>query len=73
MPIHFHKVLKIIAFVLAAVWDQAWLPLVMGTSPALQARRALVKLLITLSSLYAVVVNLHRDPVLKNGGHASGK
>ena len=33
----------------------------MTVSPALQARRALVKLLLTLASLYSVVVDLHRD------------
>ena len=33
----------------------------MAVSHALQARRALVKLLITLASVYTVVVNLRRD------------
>ena len=45
----------------------------MGTSPALQARRALVKLLLTLSSLYAVVINLHRDSVDDDVSHAFKK
>ena len=38
-----------------------FLHFVMAVSAALQARRALVKLLITLASLYTVAVNLRRD------------
>ena len=33
----------------------------MTTRPTLQARRALVKLLVTLAAVYSVTVNLHRD------------
>ena len=37
------------------------LVLVMVVSPAMQARRALVKLLLVIASVYTVVVNLRRD------------
>ena len=33
----------------------------MTTRPTLQARRALVKLLVALAAVYSVIVNLHRD------------
>ena len=43
-----------------AVWAQACRVAVMA---ALQARRALIKILIQLASVYAVVLQLHRDSV----------
>ena len=45
----------------------------MGTSPALQARCSLLKVLITLSTSYAIVVNLNRASVDADVGRAFEK